>query len=213
MRNNIESKKIIELISGLPYFNTTDLFPVIKNKSYLKIIVSRYFKKGLIVRLKKGTYVARRYLDVLEKKGLLADYNEFLSNILYKPSYLSLEYVLAEYNIITELPKNITSVSLNKTARFSNKINTFLYHKVRKELFLGFRTIKKDNFIIFKATKSKALFDFLYLRKNLLVDKKAFLETRLNLNNLSSKDLKELKKYINLEGSERMKRIFIYFSK
>jgi predicted transcriptional regulator of viral defense system len=213
MRNNTESKKVIELISGLPYFKTTDLFSVIKNKAYLKIIVSRYFKKGLIVRLKKGFYVAREYLDFLEKKGAYGNYSEFLANILYKPSYLSLEYVLAEYNIITELPKNITSISLNKTNKFFNVINVFSYCRIKKELFLGFEIIKKNNFVIYRATKAKALFDFFYLRKNLLVDKKAFLETRLNLNNLSSKDLKELKKYIDLEGSEKMKRIFNYFSK
>ncbi len=213
MRNDIESKKTIELISNLPYFKTTDLFSITKKKVYLKIIVSRYFKKGLIVRLKKGTYVAKGYLNLVEKKGEYGNYSEFLANTLYKPSYLSLEYVLAEYNIITELPKNITSVSLNKTNKFLNAINVFSYCKIKKELFLGFKTIKKGNFVIYKATKAKALFDFIYLRKNLLVDKKAFLETRLNLDNLSSGDLRELKKYINLEGSEKMKRIFNYFSK
>lgn len=213
MRNDIESKKIIELISNLPYFKITDLFSVTKNKNYLKIMISRYAKKGLIVRLKKGIYVAKEYINFLEKKNMEGSYNEFLANMLYKPSYLSLEYVLAEYSIITELPKVITSVSLNKTNRFLNEINIFSYRKIKKELFLGFKIIKDNNFVIYKATKAKALFDFLYLRKNLLINQKAFLETRINLDNLSSEDLRELKKYINLEGSEKMKRIFNYFSK
>lgn len=211
MRNNGKSKELMDLISSLPYFRMVDLFSIIKNRSYVAITVSRYAKRGEILRLKKGVYVAKTYLNELEKKGLIGDYNEFLANTLYKPSYLSLEYVLSENNIITELPKNITSVSLNKTAGFSNKINNFFYHKIRKELFTGFKTIKKDNFIILKATKAKALFDFLYLRRNLLVDKKAFLEARLNLDDLSLEDLKEFKKYIKLEGSKKMERILSYF--
>ena len=59
-----------------------------------------------------------------------------------------------------------------------------------------------------KATRAKALFDFLYLRKNLLLDEKAVKELRLNLDNINAGDMRELKRYINLEGSGKMKNIF-----
>ncbi|MCK9446250.1 hypothetical protein M0Q50_05095 [bacterium] len=208
MRNDdLNAKKIIDLISSLPYFKMTDLLPF-ASRDYLKIIVSRYSKKGQIVRLKKGLYVSKKYLDSLERKGNFSIYNELIANELCKPSYLSLEYVLAEYNIITELPKNFTSVSLVKKTRFSNNLGGFFYHKIKKDLFLGFNIIKKDHFIILKATKAKALFDFIYFRKNILTSKDSISELRINIGNISIKDWKEFEGYVDLEKSKKIREIF-----
>jgi predicted transcriptional regulator of viral defense system len=210
MRNdNLDSKKIIDLVSGLPYFKTTDLLPFVSS-GYAKMIVSRYSKKGNIVRLKKGLYASKKYLDGLKNKEKISSYEEFLANTLCKPSYLSMEYVLSECNLITELPKNFTSVSLAKKAFFSNSLGGFLYHKIRKELFLGFNVVKKDGFMILRATKAKALFDFIYFRKNILTDKDSVRELRINTENLSSKDWQEIEKYIALEGSKKIKEVFKY---
>ena len=126
---------------------------------------------------------------------------------LYSPSYLSLDYVLHEHNMLTEIPRNITSVGLRKTDHFSNELGNFIYHKIKEELFLGFNVVKKGNFSILKATKAKALFDFLYFRKRLLVDKEAVEELRLNLDEFTKTDFKELEGYVKMEGSSRMKEI------
>ncbi|MBU3925368.1 hypothetical protein KKB43_03020 [Patescibacteria group bacterium] len=213
MRNNTNSKikEIFSLVKSLPYFGFDNLAGIEKNRVYLKILFYRYKKAGKLIGLKKGVYVSREYIDKIEKSGTVGFYAEFIANILYIPSYLSLEYVLYEHNILTEIPVNITSISKNKTARFSNEFGNFLYHKIKSDLFTGFTIVKKGDFIIFKATKAKALFDFLYFRKNLIMDRKAFLELRLNLENLNKKDLSELKKYINIEGSKKMKEILSYF--
>jgi hypothetical protein len=47
MRNNDGSKirKIISLAEKLPYFSFADLIPIETNKTYLKILFSRYEKK------------------------------------------------------------------------------------------------------------------------------------------------------------------------
>ncbi len=161
-----------------------------------------------MVRLRKNLYVTRKFLDTAEKKGFFSDYVEFTANKLYPPSYLSLDYVLHECNMLTELPRNITSVALRKTDRFTNELGNFIYHKIKEELYLGFKVVKKGNLSILRATKAKALFDFLYFRKRLLVDKEAVSELRLNLEGFTKKDFKELKGYIDLEGSKRMKEIY-----
>jgi predicted transcriptional regulator of viral defense system len=208
MRNdNLNAKKLIDLISSLPYFKMTDLLPF-KDRYYLKIIVSRYSKRGEIIRLKKGLYVSKKYLDSLKRKGDVFAYNEFIANSLCKSSYLSLEYVLSEHNIIAEQPKNFTSISLIKNTSFSNAFGKFFYHKIKKDLFLGFDVIKKDDFIILKATKVKALFDFIYLRKNILINKESVYELRINIENISLKDWKELEKYVKLEGSKKIREVF-----
>ena len=61
-----------------------------------------------------------------------------------------------------------------------------------------------------RATKAKALFDFLYLRKNVLPSREAVKELRLNARNLNRSDINELKKYVALEGTKKLKEILNY---
>lgn len=210
MRNELKTKisRIIALAEKLPYFTLDDLLPIEKDKNYLKILFSRYEKSGKVIRLKKGIYVAERYILEHLSRAEMDFYYEFLANILYQPSYLSLDYILYENNLLTEIPRNFTSVAKNKTAGFSNRFGHFFYHKIKDELFCGFEAVKKGDFMIFRATKAKALFDFLYFRKNSLLDKRAVEELRLNLENFSKNDRKELEKYIKIEGTKKMKAIY-----
>jgi hypothetical protein len=208
MRNDhIRSKRILNLTATLPSFGAANLAATGEKGAYLNIILSRHVKRGTMVHLKKNLYVAKSYLDNAERRGIFSDYVEFAANKLYPPSYLSLDYVLHEHNMLTEIPRNITSVGLRKTANFSNKLGNFIYHKIREDLFCGFKVMKKGEFSILKATKVKALFDFLYLRKRLLTDKRAMEELRLNIDEFTKSDFKELKGYVEMEGSTRMKEI------
>lgn len=202
------TEQIMNLISDLPYFDLANFTPFKKNRAYLKIIFSRAENKGKIIRLKKGFYVSAKFIEEIQKKNTFSDYIELIANKIYEPSYLSLDYVLYEYNILTEISKNFTSISLNKPIFLSNNLGNFFYHKIKKDLFLGFSVIKKGDFAILKATKAKALFDFLYFRKNNLIDRRAIEELRLNLNNIKPADWREFKKYLRIEKSKRMKEIF-----
>lgn len=203
-----KTKEIISLIKGLPYFRIENLKGLVKKESYLKIFLSRLEKRGKIFRLKKGFYVAKDFVNEIEKRGEISFYLEFLANLLYSPSYLSSEYVLDKYNALTEASRNFTSVSNKKTANFSNKFGNFFYYKVKKDLFSGFKAEKRGEFSIYEAAKTKALFDFLYLRKNLILDKKAVKELRINTEVFNEKDKEELKKYLEIEGSKKLKKIF-----
>lgn len=209
MRNDYSDlKKLLESASKLPYFEVTD-FLAINSDNYVKILISRYAKRGELVRLKKGIYVSKSYIDSVNRDV----YGEFVANILYEPSYLSLEYVLSEYGIMTESVKNFTSVSLLRTNSFSNVLGHYFYHKVRNDLFLGFDIIKEGDLRILKATKAKALFDYLYLRKNILNKDDSLAELRLNLENVLPRDWKEFGRYVDIEGSEKMKSIYDYLKK
>ena len=205
--DNIRSKRILNLVATLPSFGAADLAPVGENRAYLNIILSRQVKQGMMVRLKKNLYVTKSYLDNAERRGIFSDYVEFVASKLHSPSYLSLDYVLHEHNMLTEIPRNITSVGLRKTENFSNDLGNFIYHKIKEELFVGFKVVKKGSFSILKATKAKALFDFLYFRKRLITDKRAAEELRLNLDEFTTDDFKELKGYVEIERSTRMKEI------
>jgi len=212
MRNVFSSKikTIFSVAKNLPFFSLDDLASLETDKGYLKVLLSRYEKAGKAVRLKKGLYVAKEYLEKTKENGAGSVYLEFLANLLYQPSYLSLDYILYKHNLLTEVPVNFTSVALKKTKALSNNLGRFFYRKVKSDLFIGFETVKEGGFTVSRATKAKALFDYLYLRKNDLVNQASVSELRLNLKELNNKDKKELKAYVKREGSKKMKEIFDY---
>ncbi len=214
MRNKGESKirTIFSKAEKLPFFSLDNLTSLEKDKNYLRTLFSRYKKSGKTIRLKKGIYVAKSYVDGIEKAGSVVDYVEFLTGTIC-PSYLSLDYVLHKHNVITEMPVNFTAITKKKTTSFVNELGKFVYHSVKPSLFCGYKIIKKGEFSIFEATKAKALFDFLYLRKDYIASDEAAKELRLNLGEFDDKDRKELMGYIELEGSKAMKRIYTYLFK
>lgn len=198
------------VVADLPFFSIEDLSSIGVEKKYTKILLYRLVKSEEILRLKKGVYVSRKYLDRAEKENKINSYLEFIAVSLYDPAYLSMEYILSEYGILTENTQAFTLISKNKTKKFINALGLFNYKHTKERLFLGFKIIKKDGFLVSKTTAAKALFDFLYLRKKTILDKNAFLALRLNTHNLKKEDLDEVRKYAEIEGSKKMKEITNY---
>ena len=198
------------LAEKLPVFTFDDFLGIEKDRHYLWLVLHRYKKSGKLLRLKKGVYTSTSYVEKMKNRGELEIFLDFLANFLYPPSYLSLETILYRHNILTEIPVNFVSITKNKTAAFSNKLGNFLYHKIKTSLFCGFELAEESGFSLIRATKAKAVFDFLYLRKNVLPNKEAVKELRLNLEHLSRPDINELKKYVALEGSPKMKELLNY---
>jgi predicted transcriptional regulator of viral defense system len=86
------------------------------------------------------------------------------SNVLYAPSYVSLEYVLSLYGLIPEKVAQVTAVTTRKTARFSNPIGSFSFRHVKRDLFFGYTDQKDENgAAVLVATPEKALLDKIYL--------------------------------------------------
>lgn len=209
MKNNKETYTDIirNAIADLPFFSVNDLASLDIDKKYIKILMYRFVKTGEILRFKKGIYVSKKYLDKVGRENKMDSYMELVAVSLYEPSYLSMEYVLSEYGILTESVRTFTLASVNKTKKFVNDIGLFNYKRIKNNLFFGFKIVKKDGFLISKATVAKALFDFLYFRKKTIFNKDIFSALRLNLENLKKEDLRELKKYAEIEGSKKMNEI------
>jgi predicted transcriptional regulator of viral defense system len=87
----------------------------------------------------------------------------FLSNFIYKPSYISLHTALAFYGIIPEAITHITAVSSLKTADFQNDVAQFSYKKIKPDLFFGYEQKPFGDRTISIATPEKAILDLLYL--------------------------------------------------
>ena len=212
MRNDTNSKikTIFDSAKKLPVFSLDDLASVETDRHYLRVLLSRYEKSGKAIRPKRGRYVSKEYMDDVEKRGLASAYLEFLAGALYTPSYLSMEYVLHEHGMLTDMPVAFTSATTKKTASISNALGTFRYHTLKDDLYSGYELANVGEFSIAKATKCKALFDFLYFRKHIIVNKESFDELRLNLENFTVNDKEELLEYVKKEESKKMKTIYGY---
>ena len=203
-----KSDLVRKAIKELPFFRIENLIAIDENKNNLRILLSRMKHKGEIVTIKRGIYIHSDYLTKIKISRKKKDYDEFIACMAYQPSYLSLEYILAENGILSESVFNFTLATTAKTYKLANKFGNFHYYHLKDELFNGYSVIKKHGYLIYKASVAKALFDFLYLRKNILLNCDMIKELRLNLNGLNNKDKNELKKYVKTEGSKKMFKIF-----
>ncbi len=140
-------------------FSTLDILRHFPNEkpTTIKIQLSRFLKKGLIFKIKRGLYCFQRE-DIDEM---------LLANKLYRPSYVSLETALNYYGIIPDVPQEITSVTPITTKLIKTPFGRFSYTKIKKDLFFGFMKVKsaKNQEYFYLAYPEKALLDFFYIRK------------------------------------------------
>jgi len=197
-------KEILSRLARMPYFNIGGLGVFGLKASYLRMFLSRLEERGDIIRIKRGFYTSRAYCDAVKNRGKWTQYLEFLAAKAYSPAYLSLDYVLYKHNLLTEVPVNFTLVTANKTAAYKNALGFFSYHKIKEPLFCGYKTALEGGFPVYTASKAKALFDFIYLRRKLLANESAFKALRLNLALLRKADITEFKKYAAISKTAKM---------
>ncbi len=112
-------------------------------------------RSGAIIRVKKGLYVFG------------PDYSrepfsrELLANLIYGPSYVSLDYALSYYGLIPERVETVTSVTCGKNRTFSTPVGRFTYWSIPLDSYrIGFDIIQLDERRSFlMATPEKALAD------------------------------------------------------
>lgn len=114
--------------------------------------IKTHTKKGLFIKIRNGLY-------------MLADYSAnyyLIANRLYEPSYISLDTALSFYGVIPETIYAITSATTKSTREFKLNNVRFVYHKLKKEIYTGYRAIKYLDNTILIAEPEKALADYLY---------------------------------------------------
>lgn len=187
--------KKLRKLENLSYFDKSVLqqFMELSDNS-LYANIKRWLKQGLIIKLKNGLYVTEKYYGSRDNKE---NYVEFIANKLREPSYLSLEYVLQTYGMLTEAVYAITSITQKSKRGYANKLGRFSYRKIKDELFVGFDLLERGEFQVKIATKAKALFDYLYFkfRSVTRITKEELVSLRLNFGDFSKKDLKEFDQY------------------
>jgi len=149
--------KFKETIQDSPLFSSSQLNVLEKNEQILRNQLNRWVKKGLVLKLRKGLYI----LNGRDRK--INPSQPFLANQIYSPSYVSLEYALAFYELIPEEVPDVTSVSTRKTAHFQNDFGAFHYQHIPVNAYHGFQLLTEKNGLgYFIALPEKAVVDFLY---------------------------------------------------
>jgi hypothetical protein len=144
------------------YFTDVQLEHWLEQERYSK--TSRLVNEGTIIRLKNGLFVAG---EKLRNNSPLETFT--IANMMYGPSYVSLESALSYYGLIPEYSFEITSINQKKNKRYTTPIGRFSYRVIKREAFSEgvvsknsfYADNKKAHFLI--ATPEKALLDKLYL--------------------------------------------------
>jgi len=119
------------------------------------VLCSRYVKKGLLTRLKRGLYARTETLASLGQLDLFR-----LANLMQVPSYISLMTALSYHGVTTQVQRDVfESTSIKRTKTFLRGGYTFRYVKVAPGLYTGFKK-ERDAFI---ALAEKAILDCFYL--------------------------------------------------
>lgn len=184
---NIVQKKIKEkrLLIFTPY-DFVRLFKV--SPTAVNFFIFRNTKKGLLVRLKKS-----------QKGSLycLADYqpNQYMiANRVYEPSYISFDTALSFYGIIPETVYTIVSATVKATREFKINNIRFVYHRIKKSVYTGYKPVKYLNGVVLIAEPEKALIDYLYFVN---LKKRQLNYERLNLKKIKKSKLIKFAKLFN----------------
>jgi len=153
---------IIELKKSITakYFDFQNLKAAIVGQTNERRFIGRLIKKGYIVRVKKGLYVWGEQLD----SGGYS--KEILANLIFGPSYISLESALSLHGLIPERVETVTSVTFKKNKMFNTPVGSFEYVHLYKGAYaagVNLRAIHQtENYLI--ADPEKALLDYIALR-------------------------------------------------
>lgn len=132
------------------YFTIADLEKITGlARPSLRVALSRFTRRGVLIRLKRGIYALESSPLKIEK----------IANQLYYPSYLSFESALSYYGILSQLPYTQTFATTKSPKRFTLGKTEIEFRQLKKELFFGY-TLKNNIYI---AEPEKALLDQLYM--------------------------------------------------
>jgi hypothetical protein len=139
-------------------FDYQAIIQALKGYAYPRDKITELLKQGIIIRIKKGIYIfGKKYARQPFSRELLA-------NLIYGPSYVSLDYALHYHGLIPERVEALTSITSGRTRRFTTPVGLFTYHGVPiNAYYTGITRIELEggrSFLI--ATPEKALADKIY---------------------------------------------------
>lgn len=137
-----------------------------------RVKVHNLLQLKALIRVKKGIYI-------FGKPFAKQPYStEVLANMIYGPSYVSLEWACQYHRLIPERVTTITSITTQRSRQFQTPLGLFTYdHRPLNAYWVGvdFIALSETQHALV-ATKEKALTDLLVVRRGKVTSKKHFKE-------------------------------------
>lgn len=163
--------------SGKKIFTSADLQKILQTNSnqYAYVLAGRLVKEGILEKVSKGYYIL--------VSNRPSDFE--LANVLYRPSYVSLESALNFYGILVQSPQQVTSVTMKLTKTLTKGSKTFSYMHLDQKFYGDYELV--DGYLI--ATPEKALIEAMFAtalgRSSLAIEE-------LNLQSINKAKVKEI---------------------
>lgn len=136
-------------------FDYQTLLDALQGYAQPRMKISTLLAKGVIVRVKKGLYI---FGETQRRQPFC---RELLANLVYGPSYISLEYALSYHGLTPERVETVTSVTCGRSRIFETPVGIFTYRMIPLEAYrTGMDRVELDggrSFLI--AIPEKALAD------------------------------------------------------
>jgi len=136
-------------------FDYQTLIHVLGELSFPRDKITDLIKKKIIIRIKKGLYVfGDRYRRHSYSRELLA-------NLIYGPSYVSLDYALDYHGFIPERSEALTSVTIGRSRKFHTPVGLFIYRQIPIRSFEAGMVLVEEDYgqAFLMASPEKALAD------------------------------------------------------
>lgn len=188
-------------LDSLVVFSLQDLYLIDPN--FRQATLYDWETIGKVIKLRNNHYIFSDFIP--------SNYEYYLlSNLLYEPSYVSMELALNHYGVIPETVGAVTAISTNKTTKMINKYGIFSYQTVTPKLFFGYELLEVSERKIKIASLEKAILDYLYLNSKITATAD-FESLRWNKQILQEEvDEEKLKKYLDIFSNTRLsKRVAI----
>ncbi len=173
-----------------------------------RVKINELLKKKNIIRVKKGLYV---FGPELSREPYS---KETLANLIYGPSYISLEYALSFYGLIPERIETVTSITNKRIKYFNTPIGNFSYKYINPAIYSYGITLYQINEYhnILIASKEKALSDLLYfydkINDEIEMQEYLFGNLRIEVSELSKLNVNKIRQFAKLYG----KNVTIFFN-
>ena len=154
-----EIAQIRQKVSG-EIFDYQVLLDVLSGYSKPRDKITKLLAASMIVRVKKGLYC---FGDAFRREPVS---REHLANLLYGPSYVSLEYALSYHGLIPERVETVTSVTTRRSRQFDTTFGTFTYRMLNEGSYaVGALLTAAGKTTFLLATPEKALLDKVWVDK------------------------------------------------
>jgi len=170
------------------YFSFADLRKITQlNDASLQVAISRLIKAGEIIGLTKGYYCLNKAEVNWQKMALE----------IYEPSYLSFEWALSQYDILSQKTYALTLATTKRAKQVEAGDIIISYHHIKAGLFFGYEL--RDGYLI--AEPEKAFLDLAYLSLN------GYARFDAEEMNLGLLDKDKIKSYLKKFKSRRLEKL------